>query len=298
MKRPNRTLEIFSISALDLFASALGAFILVAVILFPYYLKNFEVVADNKQMAADLQAMKTKLAAAEAEAEEQKQKAATAQAQADAAEARAKAASAQAASAAKAAKAASAAASAAAKTRGSTIFALLGINTKAKTFVVLIDMSQSMQQYSRLMVRTLDKLLAPMESDIKITIIGFQEINGQARLHPWTTGGQLVPMTSQNKARALNFAKGLAGGFNGRTPTFAALRRALNMNVQSIILLSDGAPTDAPWQSIVGSITQANGGRKEINCVALGDFNKHPNLVAFLQSLARRNKGDFTGVSG
>lgn len=294
MKRPNRTLEIFSISALDLFASALGAFILVAVILFPYYLKNFEVVAENKQMASDMKAMKTKLAAAEAEAEEQKKKAATAQARADAAEARAKAASAQAAKAAKAA----AASSAAAKKRGSPIFALLGITTKAKTFVVLIDMSQSMQQYSRLMVRTLTKLLAPMESDIKLTIIGFQEINGRARLHPWTTGSQLVTMTPQNKARAVNFAKGLAGGFNGRTPTFAALRRALNMNVESIILLSDGAPTDAPWQAIVGNITSANGGRKEINCVALGDFNKHPNLVAFLQSLARRNKGDFTGVSG
>lgn len=297
MKRPNRTLEIFSISALDLFASALGAFILVAVILFPYYLKNFEVVAENKQMAADMQAMKTKLAAAEAEAEEQKKKAATAQARADAAEARAKAASSRAAQSAKAAKAAAASA-AAAKKRGSPIFALLGISTKAKSFVVLIDMSQSMQQYAGLMVRTLDKLLAPMESDIKLTIIGFQEINGQARLHPWTTGGQLVTMTPQNKARAMNFAKGLAGGFDGRTPTFAALRRALNMPVQSIILISDGAPTDAPWQTIVSNITQANGGRKEINCVALGSFNKHPNLVAFLQSLARRNKGDFTGVSG
>ena len=40
MRRPNRNIEIFSISALDLFASALGAFILVAIILFPYYLKD------------------------------------------------------------------------------------------------------------------------------------------------------------------------------------------------------------------------------------------------------------------
>ena len=40
MRRPNRNIDIFSISALDLFASALGAFILIAIILFPYYLKD------------------------------------------------------------------------------------------------------------------------------------------------------------------------------------------------------------------------------------------------------------------
>lgn len=37
MKSRGKTLDVFSMSALDLFASALGAFILVAVILFPYY---------------------------------------------------------------------------------------------------------------------------------------------------------------------------------------------------------------------------------------------------------------------
>ncbi len=36
-RRSRRQVEIFSISALDLFASALGAFILVTIILFPYY---------------------------------------------------------------------------------------------------------------------------------------------------------------------------------------------------------------------------------------------------------------------
>ena len=34
---PRRELNIFSMSALDLFASALGAFILIAVVIFPYF---------------------------------------------------------------------------------------------------------------------------------------------------------------------------------------------------------------------------------------------------------------------
>jgi hypothetical protein len=40
MRKRKRHIEIFSVSALDLFASALGAFILVSIILFPYYLKD------------------------------------------------------------------------------------------------------------------------------------------------------------------------------------------------------------------------------------------------------------------
>jgi hypothetical protein len=40
VRRPHRTIEIFSMSVLDLFAAALGAFIMVAVILFPNYLKQ------------------------------------------------------------------------------------------------------------------------------------------------------------------------------------------------------------------------------------------------------------------
>lgn len=39
MKFRNREINIFSMSALDLFASALGAFILIAIVLMPYYLR-------------------------------------------------------------------------------------------------------------------------------------------------------------------------------------------------------------------------------------------------------------------
>lgn len=40
MKRKDRELNVFSMSALDLFASALGAFILITLVLMPYYLKR------------------------------------------------------------------------------------------------------------------------------------------------------------------------------------------------------------------------------------------------------------------
>jgi hypothetical protein len=40
MRRPSRNIEIFSMSVLDMFASALGAFIMVTILLFPYYNKK------------------------------------------------------------------------------------------------------------------------------------------------------------------------------------------------------------------------------------------------------------------
>jgi hypothetical protein len=41
-RQPNRSIEIFSMSVLDMFASALGAFILITIILFPDYSKKMQ----------------------------------------------------------------------------------------------------------------------------------------------------------------------------------------------------------------------------------------------------------------
>lgn len=54
MRRRSREINIFSLSALDLFASAMGAFIIIAVILFPYYLKTHtksDIVKEKSELA-------------------------------------------------------------------------------------------------------------------------------------------------------------------------------------------------------------------------------------------------------
>ena len=63
MRTRSREINIFSMSALDLFASALGAFILIAVVLFPY----FPNTGDSKERVADV---KDKLAEVQAELEQ------------------------------------------------------------------------------------------------------------------------------------------------------------------------------------------------------------------------------------
>lgn len=57
MKRRNREINVFSMSALDLFASALGAFILLAIVIFPYFPNTTRVPAPTSPAppALDLQ---------------------------------------------------------------------------------------------------------------------------------------------------------------------------------------------------------------------------------------------------
>ena len=82
MKKRNRALEIFSVSALDLFASAMGTFILIAIVLFPYYLKQETVTGRLKQNSAEIERLKKRAAEAEAKAKTAEQQAAKAEADA------------------------------------------------------------------------------------------------------------------------------------------------------------------------------------------------------------------------
>ena len=66
MRARSREINIFSMSALDLFASALGAFILIAVVLFPY----FPNTGDSEVRVAEVQAQ---LAAVQAELDKEKE---------------------------------------------------------------------------------------------------------------------------------------------------------------------------------------------------------------------------------
>jgi uncharacterized protein with von Willebrand factor type A (vWA) domain len=179
--------------------------------------------------------------------------------------------------------------------------AFLGIVTQAKSFVILIDMSGSMEDYDQLMARTVSELLGQMDSDYRCQIIGFQgHVQGEVKptLTPWQTPNQLAPMTDPNIESAKQFSTSLIGHFQGGTPTYLALRTALDYPAEAIFLMTDGEPTDIEdWRAIVRQITRENGGRKKIFSVAIGDYRKIPDLVDFLDALSKENGGKFLGVS-
>jgi len=75
MRRRKAELTVFSIATLDVFASAMGVFMLIAVILFPYYMKNVDAISARDAARAEALAAQATAAAAEDEARSAKESA-------------------------------------------------------------------------------------------------------------------------------------------------------------------------------------------------------------------------------
>jgi len=242
-RRKSREINIFSISALDLFASAMGVFLLIAIVALPYYLKI------DPDLIDQVGQMKQKITKLEAENK---------------------------------------------RLRDQQIATLLGISTKAKSFVLLVDMSGSMQAYTKIVSETVDKIIESLGDDYRLQIIGYHLDN---TIIPWQTPYNLAVTDSGNKAAAKSFMQGLTQQFSGGTPTNLALEEALKYDAEAIILLTDGAPSFNEPAKIVEHITALNGGKKEIYSIAIGEYRAMPILVEFLEALSRQNGGSFLGVS-
>jgi len=175
-------------------------------------------------------------------------------------------------------------------------FSILGLATNAKSFVIVIDMSGSMMAYSQLMIKSVLDILEPLDASNQLAIVGYQ---GDPSPVIWTYPDRNVLMqaTPENLRQAAEFARGLTQRFAGSTPTHAAIQAAMEYNADAIILMSDGQPDNNPAfiiQDITGKNRRVG---QEIHTVAIGDYTQNRALVMFLQTLAQQNGGDFVGVS-
>jgi hypothetical protein len=303
---PDRNTAVFSTSAIDLFASALGAFILLVMLLFPYYrhggpddsfARTQDIMEQRSLAAAQLEALKRQQEILQRELEQlnnsnlrreqqisilrkelldiNKQLAAIPAVITDPVEIIIP--------------------EAEALTHG-VEFSILGLATEVKSFVIVIDMSGSMIQYEQLMVRSVLEILKPLDESNQFAIIGYHG-NPQPVLWSFPSGNKLVDATDENLQLASAFTHSLVRKFVGSTPTHFALQAALEYPSSAVILMSDGEPNSPPG-FIIQNITQLNQFRHtEIHTVAIGDYTHNRSLVLFMQTLARLNQGDFVGVS-
>lgn len=291
MKRPNRSLEVFSMSALDLFASALGAFIVITMIMFPYFNKKVKAEETLQQKEQELALAKIESVNAQRKATEAMKKAARVNVDPTRVkEENKKLKEAKS----KLDKEQTRLAALKKESKRKVPFALLGIQSKSKSFVLAVDLSSSMNQYTSIMSRALERIIEPLGPSNKIGVIGFGGNSGV--LDYWPSKGKTLSMTSANKANLRRYAAGLPSKFGGSTPTETALDEALKYNSDAIVLLSDGKPNTLP-DHITKKITAANRGKKEIHTVGIGDYVVQPELVKFLNELAKKNKGYFTGLA-
>lgn len=308
MRIPDRDTAVFSTSAIDLFASALGAFILLVMLLFPYYrhagpddsfARTQDIMEKRRLTTAQLEDLKAEQEKLQSELEQLTQNNQGREQQISRLRKEMMDITNQ------------LAALPAVITEPVEIvipepeplalthgveFSILGLVTEVKSFVIVIDMSGSMLQYEDLMIRSVLEILKPLDESNQFAIIGYHG-NPQPVLWSFPNSNKLLPATPENLELAKVFTQSLVRKFVGSTPTHFALQAALEYPSSAVILMSDGEPNSPPG-FIIGNITQLNQFRQtEIHTVAIGDYTHNRNLVLFMQTLARLNRGDFVGVS-
>lgn len=308
MRTPDRETAVFSTSAIDLFASALGAFILLVMLLFPYYRhagpddsfsRTQDIMEKRRLASAQLQDLQARQDDLQSELDELTQSNEGREEQISRLRKQLLDVNNQLASIpariTEPVEVITPEPEPKALTHG-VEFSILGLATKAKSFVIVVDMSGSMLQYEKLMIDSVLEILRPLNETNQFAIVGYHG-NPQPVLWSFPTGNRLVPATEENLDLARSFTQSLVRKFVGSTPTHFALQAALEYPASAVILMSDGEPNTPPG-FIIENITQLNQFRRtEIHSVAIGQYTHNRNLVLFMQTLARLNGGDFVGVS-
>jgi hypothetical protein len=308
LRTPDRETTVFTTSAIDLFASALGAFILLVMLLFPYYrhagpddayVRTVDLMEKRRLAAANLEDTESRQQDLQSELDELDQ--ANMGREKNVSRLRKQLndirnqLAAIPAEISEPVEVVNEEPDPTALTHG-VEFSILGLATKVKSFVIVVDMSGSMLQYEQLMVDSVLEILKPLDASNRFAIIGYHG-NPQPVLWSFPSNRQLVQATEENLQLATSFTRSLGRKFVGSTPTHFALQAALEYPSSAVILLSDGEPNTPPG-FIIENITQLNQFRRtEIHAVAIGDYTHNRNLVLFMQTLARLNGGDFVGVS-
>lgn len=311
MQSRRRNISVFSISALDLFAAALGAFILIVLVLFPYYRLGGtdisfeeleEQVRKRRLVASSTQTDMAEIRAIQAEIRLLNKKYKTTEL--NMSEIRDKIQEVQ------------------KQTADIVIpdpqplpipepvtepkpvtdpprsvgrgvpFSILGITTSKKHIVIVVDMSGSMLAHTDKVTDALNEILSQLKPDNTFTILGYR---GGPSYDSFPPNGRLTAADPSTIAQARRFVSGMSRRFGGGTPTQNAMLKALNLRPQAVILISDGQPDDGEPARIVTNITNRNRGKAEIHTVAIGKYTEDKNLTLFLQELANRNRGDFVG---
>ena len=328
MKKRNREINIFSMSALDLFASAMGAFILITIVLFPFFpnlgdssKRIVEEKARLEQERAKLRQERTGLEQERAklkqerakvsktkveDAELQREKARLEQEQARLKQERAKLEQERARLEQESAKAP--------KTKNNPLeerikaleeqidgtSVLLGIKTTAKKFVIAVDMSGSIYQpggpdYRQFIILSVRDILASFQSEIELVMIGFHAPNRRARLHFWPENRRYFRVQKNTRNRVVATINNWMGLVDGGTPTREALLAALALDPEEILLLSDGDPSE-DWRQVVNAVTAQNRKKIPIHAVAIGNYVAKRDFIDFLVQLTKRNGGYFVGA--
>ncbi len=318
MKRRARNIEVFSMSAIDLFAAAMGAFALLAIILLPYYQNEIRentpenAISDLLRAAEDSQietvekkkALEAKVSAKAQNVSDVKSDETRLLAALRAAEAALK--EKQAAAIPKAVPIPEPAPvdprPAPTPEKATVSFRFLGMKTAKDDVVIALDMNRCLGGHEESVKRATSRIIQSLQDNHALQIVGFQQTDSGPRTRIWPTSGQLQRVTPSSQQRAIDFAGGLTRSFGGSASMLDAFKKMLNGPGQAIFLVSDGLPNPKANNGLspsrlAGEITRMNAGRKEIHTVVVGNYFDYDGTVEFMESISRANRGQFMALA-
>lgn len=311
MKSRLRHMGVFSLSAIDLFASAMGAFIIITIILMPDYQKEVRLeghLAYIESLKGETEAilndtekgivsMNEALSTAQARQVELQAEQEIMSSELETLEARLQARNEQ-------PPPPPPSPVETEEKQGSNLvtFRFLGLKTDKTRILVMVDMNKYLADHDALVARTVIRALDSLKSGYEFGILGFQQLDSGPRYHRFPADGGLVVMSPSNRARAERFALQLAGKFEGSSSLRDAFAEVLKTPAEAVILLSDGLPNPTyngglPPRALVQDIVMANTRGMEIHAVTIGDYFKYKGTVEFMENLARANAGGFLALA-
>jgi len=306
-----RNFEVYSLSAVDLFASAMGAFIIITIILMPDYQKEVRSQGDLEfleALAGKTQALLKEtekgredileaLRAAQTRQEELQAAHEIVSSELETLEAEQQARNDQ-----PPPPPPSPVVTPDKEGSNQVTFRFLGLKTDKKQILFLVDMNSYLSGHEALVRRTVIRAMESLQTGYEFGILGFQQLDSGPRYYRWPNGTGLAAMTDSSRSEASNFLKSMSGKFKGSSSLLSAFDQAFGSPAEAIILVSDGLPNPAYNNGLspgrlVRSITVANSRQQEIHAVTIGDYFKYRGTIEFMEALARANAGGFMALA-
>jgi|APTNR8051073442_1049403.scaffolds.fasta_scaffold00174_23 hypothetical protein len=302
LARPRQPLDALSISALDLFASALGAFMLLAVSFFPYYLRAPALERDQEGARAELAAAAEALKEADtasADAMAKKAQAEEAMAQAEARLARAQALVAALPEAAPAeAEAPPAATERPAPTPRRGLLSITDLD-----LVFVMDTTGSMRDELEDLQANLVAIIQVLQRLAPTLRIGFVAYRDRGDAYV-VRGTPLATLQPGEEAETLGFVRALTAVGGGDTPervdeaVSAAVGMPWRTNAQGRIIVIGDAPAHPAdierTMSLAAQFRLSAPNERFPRALAAIYTGEQPPVRAFFERLARAGGGDFS----
>ncbi len=306
-----RTGGVFSLSAIDLFASAMGAFIVITIILMPDYQKEVRLeghLMDIESLLGETEALLNETQQGINNNHDALSNAQTRQAKLQATQdivsSELETVLAQLQASKDQPPPPPPAPEPSEDELGSNLvtFRFLGLKTDKTRLILMLDMNKHLADHQLLIFKSVARVLDSLKPGYQFAILGFQQLDSGPSYYRWPADGRLTAMNRSSRSQAMQFVRQLSGKFAGGSSLQGAFEQAFASPAEAIILFSDGLPNPVfndglPPRALVQKISFANTQLKEIHAVTVGDYFKYKGTVEFMEGLARANSGGFLALA-